>query len=130
MSLARYLSTRFVGMRAQREARRFELSVEPGDTYYSVVTCVGPLGEELKVRSWHFNRRAWFGKSPMCGPHSAAYLWLNYGPLLKSPPPGLKDLFDLSGGDALPVDEATGQRLLDQVAREAKAEMQRRKAAV
>ncbi|MDK1473644.1 hypothetical protein QNO07_09450 [Streptomyces sp. 549] len=124
--LARYAGDRFARQRANREALRYQNTVEVGDVHYAVVVCASPVGgEELRVQEYRYNRRAWLGNTPMCGPHSAAYLWLNHGPLLTSPPPGLRDLFDQSGGDSLPVDDATGKRLLDQFAREAARQLER-----
>jgi hypothetical protein len=70
------LATAIAGRDAQREARGFEASVVPGRTYYSVVE-VGRGGRQA-VMKWTFTKR--FGGA-VCGHMSAAYVWLNYGPI-------------------------------------------------
>ncbi|MBB1252910.1 hypothetical protein H3146_05950 [Streptomyces sp. OF3] len=114
-----YLSDRLTGMRARREATRFEKTVRVGETYYSVEECQQPWGNELKVREWTFARKSRLTGQPMCGHMSAAGAWLNYGPLLASPPAHLKRLFETDG----PLSEPDAKKLAALVEQAAKRQL-------
>ncbi|NUP49180.1 MAG: hypothetical protein HOW97_18015 [Catenulispora sp.] len=67
---------------AQSEASKFAASVRPGHTYYSVVICHTPWGDERALMEFRFDRR---GRD---GHMTAAGAWLSYGPLHDRRPGG------------------------------------------
>lgn len=75
---------------AHAEARKFERSVKPGKTYYSVETCALPWGDEDLLHEWVFDDT--FLGSPSIGAHSAAQIWLTNGPLYDHPVRGLQTI--------------------------------------
>ncbi|MFR9758175.1 hypothetical protein [Streptomyces sp. TR06-5] len=75
---------------ATAEARKFERSVKPGRTYYSVETCALPWGDQDLLKEWQFNDTC-LG-SPSIGAHTAAQIWLTNGPLYDHPVRGLQTI--------------------------------------
>lgn len=75
---------------ARREAAKFERICKPGVPYFSIEECVQPWGNEPRARRWEFKRGRLGALS--CGPHSPAYVWLNYGPLMENPGPHIEEL--------------------------------------
>ncbi len=73
---------------AHAEASKFERSVKPGKTYYSVETCALPWGDEDLLQEWVFNDT--FLGSPSIGAHTAGQIWLTNGPLYDHPVRGLQ----------------------------------------
>ncbi|MCH6162020.1 hypothetical protein [Streptomyces marispadix] len=76
--------------KARREAARFERNCQEGVPYYSIEECVQPWGNEPRAMKWVFKRGRLGGLS--CGPHSPAYVWLNYGPLMEDPGDHIEEL--------------------------------------
>lgn len=72
---------------ATREATRFARSVKLNTSYYAVARHAAPEGGEMElVHEYVFTRRSPITDLPMCGPHSAAHIWLNHGPLTANRP--------------------------------------------
>lgn len=91
---------------SQREAKAFARSVQLNHTYYSVVTCRFPWGEERLLMEWVFTRRAPFTGDPMCDTVSANSAWLGYGPLHATRPGRLQTLAEYRNGPEFPPDPA------------------------
>ncbi|MFJ2635816.1 MULTISPECIES: hypothetical protein [unclassified Streptomyces] len=78
------------GRGAQREAREFAATVEPGRTYYSVLDCHFAWGKGRLLQEWTFSGRSLISGQPRCGHLTAAGVWLSYGPIHAVRPAGIK----------------------------------------
>ncbi len=77
--------------RAQRKAAEFQAGIKPGHTYYSVVDCYWPWGKGRLLHEWTFSKPGrWIGQEPRHGHMTAAYVWLNYGPIHERRPAELQ----------------------------------------
>lgn len=100
-------ATAIAGHRAQKEAREFAASVEPGHTYYSVVDCHFPWGKGRLLQEWTFStRKSWATGQYMCGHLTAAGVWLGFGPIHKVRPGKLLTAKEYSNRPEFPPDAA------------------------
>lgn len=92
------LTTGLVRHGAQREASKFEATVKPGHTYYSVVDLYAkyPGAPRQALKEWVFSKPGrWIGQIPRHGHMGAGTAWLSYGPLHEVRPPGLMTFEEL-----------------------------------
>jgi len=83
------------GRRAQKQAAKFEATVKPGHTYYSIVINHGryPGAPGKLLMEWTFSGRGrWLGQNPRCGHLTAAGAWLSYGPIHERRPGGIQTI--------------------------------------
>jgi len=97
-SLDSVLTQARVTRKCRRRAWKFEKSVRVGHVYWSIEDCKQPWGDEPMVQKWVF-KKSRLGHLH-CGPHSPAFVWLNFGPLyVEDPAPHMKRLM---GDDSEP----------------------------
>lgn len=107
-------ATAIAGHGAQREARKFAATVQPGKTYYSVMNCNWPWGKGQLLKEWTFGtKRDLITGQLKCGHLTAAGVWLTAGPIHATRPGGLMTLEEYSRRGEFPPDAAEALRISD-----------------